>query len=348
MSKFIVLLLNVFGGADNLPDMKQNTRVLSFAVRPFRRYAAELLTAVALCLPVFDTAAAQAEQELIVADQKGQQKALMEAAGVDRTTGYHIRWVEFDAAAPLLQALGAGAVDTGIVGDGPFVFAWGAGLDVKAVWQVPQHQPGRATAIVAAEGSPVTTPAQLSGKRIATGRGSIGHLLVLRLLATGAIPGPAPELIFLLPVQAKAALDTGRVDAWSTWEPYVSLAVVSGHGHVVADAQGLMPNNGFFVASTTALAAKPAILADFYHRMTAAYEWGIGHQAEYVQLFSHQTGMPAPVSAVVASKLMAIPGPVTAETVKAEEAVAAAYRAAGLLSRVDSFQGAFVQGFSGP
>lgn len=328
--------------------MKQNTRDFSPAVRRVRRRGVGLVVAAGLCLSAFGAGVAYAEPELIVADQKGQQKALMQAAGVDHTTGYHIRWVEFDAAAPLLQALGAGAVDTGIVGDGPFVFAWGAGLDVKAVWQVPQHQPGRATAVVAVEGSPLTTPAQLSGKRIATGRGSIGHLLLLRLLATGAIPAPAPELVFLLPVQAKAALDTGRVDAWSTWEPYVSLAVVGGHGHVVADAQGLMPNDGFFVASTAALAAKPAILADFYHRMTAAYGWGIGHQAEYVQLFARQTGMPVPVAAAVSDKLMATPGPVTQETVKAEEAVAETYRAAGLLARKDSFQDAFVQGFSGP
>ncbi|MFT8656757.1 MAG: ABC transporter substrate-binding protein [Acetobacter papayae] len=328
--------------------MKQNTRDFSPAVRRVRRRGVGLLVAAGLCLSAFGAVRAQAEPELIVADQKGQQKALMEAAGVDHTTGYHIRWVEFDAAAPLLQALGAGAVDTGIVGDGPFVFAWGAGLDVKAVWRVPQHQPGRATAVIAADGSPITTPAQLSGKRIATGRGSIGHLLLLRLLATGAIPAPAPELVFLLPVQAKAALDTGRVDAWSTWEPYVSLAVVAGHAHVVADAQGLMPNDVFFVASSTALAEKSAQLVDFYHRVTDAYKWGIGHKADYVQLFARQTGMPEPVAAAAADKLMATPGPVTAQTVKAEEAVAEAYRAAGMLARADGFQGAFVQDFSGP
>lgn len=303
---------------------------------------------VALCLIAVGFSSvsggvARAEEELVVADQKGQQKALMQAAGTDQKLPYRIHWVEFEAAAPLLQALGAGAVDTGIAGDGPFIFAWGAGLPIRAVWLIPPRGAGTATAVVAPEGSSIMTPDQLSGKRIATGRGSIGHLLLLRLLATGKIPEPAPQLVFLLPAQAKAALDTGRVDAWSTWEPYVSLAVVSGHGHVVVDAGGLMPNNSFFVASNDALTKKRQQLLDFYHRMTDAYAWGMRHQDEYAHILARQTGIPVDVATVVAEKLIAAPAPVTSEVVAAEKAVVDSYRAAGFLTRKDAFEDAFEQ-----
>lgn len=296
-----------------------------------------------LLLPILLSLPAQAEDELIVADQKGQQKALMEAAGSDRNLPYHIRWVEFEAAAPLLQALSAGAVDTGIAGDGPFLFAWGAGLRIKAAWVIPPRGAGSATAVVAPEGSSISTPDQLSGKRIATGRGSIGHLLLLRLLAAGAIPARAPHIIFLLPSQAKAALDTKRVDAWSTWEPYVSLAVISGHGNVIADATGLMPNNSFFVANTDALARKKRLLVDFYNRITAAYNWGVKHQVEYAHILAHQTGLPENVATAVAQKLIAVPAPVTPDVIRAEEEVVETYRSAGFITRTGVLNDAFEQ-----
>lgn len=297
----------------------------------------------ALLLPTLLSSPSQAEDELIVADQKGQQKALMEAAGANQNLPYHIRWVEFEAAAPLLQALGAGAVDTGIAGDGPFLFAWGAGLHIKAAWVIPPRGGGKATAIVVPEGSPISTPAQLSGKRIATGRGSIGHLLLLRLLATGAIPAPAPQIVFLLPAQSKAALDTERIDAWSTWEPYVSLAVISGHGHVITDAAGLMPNNSFFVANTDALASKKLLLVDFYRRISSAYDWGTKHQTEYSRILARQTGIPENVAISVAEKLIAVPVPVTPDVIRAEEGVIDTYRSAGFITRTDGFNDAFEQ-----
>ncbi|WP_242006200.1 ABC transporter substrate-binding protein [Acetobacter estunensis] len=324
--------------------MKHASPILRLVLGRFRLLSCVL----ALAAGVLSGMSARAQDELIVADQKGQQKALLQAAGVDKGLPYRIRWVEFEAAAPLLQALGARAVDTGIAGDGPFIFAWGAGLPIKAAWLIPPRGGGKATAVIAPEGSSITNAAQLSGKRIATGRGSIGHLLLLRLLATGAIPAPAPKIVFLLPAQAKAALDTQRVEAWSTWEPYVSLAVVSGHGHVVVDAAGLMPNNSFFVANTEALVSKRVLLADFYRRITAAYAWGTQHQAEYARILARQTGIPEDVAVSVAEKLIATPAPVTPDVIRDEATVADAYRSAGFLTRSGAFDEAFEQNLTSP
>ncbi|NHN84817.1 aliphatic sulfonate ABC transporter substrate-binding protein [Acetobacter musti] len=294
--------------------------------------------------------AARAQDELVVADQKGQQKAVFEASGANRDLPYRIRWVEFEAAAPLLQALGAGAVDTGIAGDSPFFFAWGAGLPVKAVYVVPPRGGGHATAVVAPSGSAITSAAQLSGKRIATGRGSVGHLLLLRLIGTGAIPAPAPRIVFLQPAQAKAALDTGRVDAWSTWEPYVSLETAGRHGHVVADAAGLMPNNSFLVATVTALRDRRALLADFYGRVSRAYVWGRAHPEEYARILAQQTGLPEEVASSVARQLIASPVPVSEAVEDAERTTVETCREAGLITSSMPVSQAFdrVEAVGGP
>ena len=54
-----------------------------------------------------------AQTTLRVGDQKGNSQAVMEAAGVLKDVPYKIEWKEFPAAAPLLEALGAGAIETG-------------------------------------------------------------------------------------------------------------------------------------------------------------------------------------------------------------------------------------------
>jgi sulfonate transport system substrate-binding protein len=77
---------------------------------------------------------AWAQTILKVGDQRGGSRALMEAAGVLKDVPYKIEWSEFPAAAPLLEALNAEAIDTGVVGDAPFTFAVASGAPIRAIF----------------------------------------------------------------------------------------------------------------------------------------------------------------------------------------------------------------------
>src|SRR5438128_11663255 len=125
-------------------------------------------------------ASAQAQTTLRVGDQKGNSQAVMEAAGVLKDVPYKVEWKEFPAAAPLLEALSAGAIETGLVGDAPFTFAAASNVPVKAIAAIRQSQEG--LAILAPDQSAVRSFEDLRGKKIATGRGSIGHQLILAAL----------------------------------------------------------------------------------------------------------------------------------------------------------------------
>src|SRR5258708_19021867 len=89
-------------------------------------------------------ASAIAQTTLRVGDQKGNSQAVMEAAGVLKDVPYKIEWKEFPAAAPLLEALGAGAIETGLVGDAPFTFAAAANVPAKAIGAIRQSGEGLA------------------------------------------------------------------------------------------------------------------------------------------------------------------------------------------------------------
>src|ERR1700716_1391165 len=92
-------------------------------------------------------ASACAQTPLRVGDQKGNSQAVMEAAGVLRDVPYKIEWKEFPAAAPLLEAISAGAIETGLVGDAPFPFAAAANVPVKAIAAVRQSRDGLAVLV---------------------------------------------------------------------------------------------------------------------------------------------------------------------------------------------------------
>src|ERR1700716_4167311 len=113
---------------------------------------------------------ASAQTTLRVGDQKGNSQAVMEAAGGLKDVPYKIEWKEFPAAAPVLEALSAGAIETGLVGDAPFTFAAAANVPVKAIAAVRQSREG--LAILVPDRSAIRNFDDLRGKKIATGRGS--------------------------------------------------------------------------------------------------------------------------------------------------------------------------------
>src|SRR3977135_891088 len=110
---------------------------------------------------------AAAPPTLRVGDQKGNSQAVMEAAGVMKDVPYKIEWREFPAAAPLLEALGAGAIETGLVGDAPFTFATAANVPVKAICAI--RQTGEGLAVLVPRDSEIQRFEDIRGKKIATG-----------------------------------------------------------------------------------------------------------------------------------------------------------------------------------
>jgi sulfonate transport system substrate-binding protein len=248
---------------------------------------------VAVLLAV-TTAASAGETVLRVGDQKGNARAVMEAAGVLKEVPYKIEWKEFAAAAPLLEALGAAAIDVGLVGDAPFTFAAAANVPAKAIAAIRQSREG--LAILVPENSPIKSLDDLRGKKIATGRGSIGHQLVLAALVAKGWTAADVQLVFLAPSDAKIAYSQGSVDAWSTWEPYVSQEEVLFKARRVISGEGLTPGLSFVVATPDAIRDKRAALEDFVRRLTAARAWSQDHVEGYAETWGRLMNIPSAVA----------------------------------------------------
>jgi sulfonate transport system substrate-binding protein len=288
-----------------------------------------LAGSAALALAPFGANAAQTI--LKMGDQRGNVRAVMQAAGVLSDLPYDLVWSEFAAAAPLIEAVNAGAIDGGNVGDAPFTFGFAAGVPMKAIATSRSSQQG--TAILVRGDSPAHSFADLKGKKIATGRGSIGHFLILSAMKRDGLPPDAIKLVFLLPADAKAALAAGSIDAWSTWEPYTSQVEVLEGGRQVLNGQGLTPGLGYHVASDAAIAGKRTALEDFVTRVAIARKWAAANPDQYAEFWAKLMGFPVDVPKNWFNRTSVAIVPVDTAVIAGEQQVIDLYADAGLLTK---------------
>lgn len=256
---------------------------------------------------------------LRVGSQRGGTKSLMLASGALDGAGFKVDWSEFPAAQNLLEALGIGAVDVGLVGDAPFLFAYQAGGPIKAVTAQKPHS-ALSTAIVVPRGSPIQGAGGLKGKRIATGRGSIGHYLLLRAMNAAGLATDDVTTVFLSPSDARAALQAGSVDGWSTWMPYVAAALAEG-ARVLLTGEGLLQGYGFDAAPETTIRDKRALLSDFAKREARALQWAIDHVEDYAKVLAQETGLPLAIARETGQKNARVAVPIDGPLIASEQVV---------------------------
>ena len=129
-----------------------------------------------------------------------------------RPLGYEVTWTEFPSGPPLLEALNVGAVDFGIAGETPPIFAQAAGAPLVYLAYDPPAPQGEA--ILIPKDSPLKSVADLKGKKVALNKGSNVHYLLVRALEKAGLKYTDIEPVFLAPSDALAAFSRGSVDAW--------------------------------------------------------------------------------------------------------------------------------------
>jgi ABC-type nitrate/sulfonate/bicarbonate transport system substrate-binding protein len=118
-----------------------------------------------------------------------------------------------------LNAVIEGKADLATVGDTPFVFAVMNGKKITTVAVVQTSN--RNEAIVARQDRGIARPADLLGKKIGVTPGTTSDFFVYSFLLFHGIDEKQVRRIGMNPDDMAEALGTGRVDAVSTWNPYL-------------------------------------------------------------------------------------------------------------------------------
>ena len=288
-----------------------------------------LLIAAVTAVTALHPLASIAETVLKVGDQQLQTRGILEASGQLKDVPYKIEWFNFPAAQPLGEALNAGAIDIGGLGDAPLIFAYAAGARVRAV-AATRSQPIDLAILVPA-GSSIKSAADLKGKRIATTRGSIGHFLAIATLERAGIKLSDVTLAFMQPADAKSALESGNVDAWSTWDPYVALGELRDNNRSVANGVGLSSGLSFQAATDESIKTKRVQIDDFLRRVAAGQQWALSHPDEVATIQSRVTHLPADVLKVVYQRAQLKPITIDSGVIAEQQRTADLYVRAGVI-----------------
>jgi sulfonate transport system substrate-binding protein len=262
-------------------------------------------------------------------------EALAQMTGVFDKVPYKVGFARFTYGPPLVQACASGDIDLGSVGDVPPIdgAATEYGFSVVGVAHyidttVPEED------IIVPKGSPIHTLAQLRGKKIAVPEGSSAHgLLLLALKSAGMTPKDV-QIDFLSPAAGATAFESGKVDAWSIWNPQAALAIAAGARIV---AKGLPPIDqlsNYYVAPDRDLSGpRRAAFEDLFERLAAEFTWADRHPAAYAQALAQEDTISlAQARAIVPSDEIYV-APVKPSDVAAEQALSDAFFQAGQIKK---------------
>src|SRR3954469_18397763 len=217
--------------------------------------------------------------------------------------GYDVAWTEFPGGPQLLEALNVGAIDFGTTGEVPPIFAQAAGAPLLYVGHEPPAPKGEA--LIVPKDSRIATVADLKGKRVALNKGSNVHYLLVRALEAKGLSLSDIESVFLPPADARAAFESGKVDAWVIWDPFLAAAQVAtgartlidgtGADGIGADGTGLADNYQFYLASRGFATDRGDAVKAILEELNVVDQWASSNTADAAKALAPGVGIPAPI-----------------------------------------------------
>ncbi|TAJ43077.1 MAG: aliphatic sulfonate ABC transporter substrate-binding protein, partial [Chitinophagaceae bacterium] len=245
--------------------------------------------------------------------------------------GVEIKWIDFQFGPPLLEAINVGSVDFGFVGDTPPIFAQAGGAKIRYVAAVKSD--GNTQAIIVPKDSPIKTLADLKGKRVAFGKGSSAHNLLVASLEKAGLSWsditPAP----LAPADATAAFVKGSVDAWSIWDPYLALAELKESARVIAFDKDVHRPNAFYIAGSDFVDKYPSLVAKLNAAFASEGVWADSHHEEVAKAQAAATGVDIEAIRRFVARSNYRVVPLDAEVVRNQQAVADRFAKLGLIPK---------------
>ena len=276
---------------------------------------------------------AKGQVTLTIGDQAKTLQTIVAASDALKGADYKVKWAEFEGAAPLYQAVQAGAADTTYSADLPALQALSGGVKFKNVAALKND--GHHVGIVVREDSGIDSVQDLRGQKVvvSSAKGSIAEYLLANALKQNGLSYSDVKVQYLLPTDAQAAFASGKIKAWATFGVYQAVALEQGGRLLVDGADGRVSGYGFIGASDKALAdtSKKAALADFLKRLGTALKWTSTHQDAYAKAIETRNGADASVAKTLASAAYGKVLPITSDVTGTVQGVADLMNGIGVL-----------------
>jgi sulfonate transport system substrate-binding protein len=143
--------------------------------------------------------------------------------------GYEIEYTTFQSLPPANEAIASGKIDAIVAAEPPFIVGNAAGIRTEIV----AISCSLVQEILVLSNSDINQPEMLKGKKIAVLAGSSSHYGLLKTLKDAGVDKSEFQIVSMIPPDAKAAFESGQVDAWAVWPPFVEQEEIAGIGRVL-------------------------------------------------------------------------------------------------------------------
>jgi taurine transport system substrate-binding protein len=223
----------------------------------------------------------------------------------EKATGWTIEWRKFNSGAEVNAAMASGAVVISELGSVPLAAGASQGVDYELF--LIGKAIGSSESLITRNGSGITKPSDLKGKKIAVPVGSTAHFSLMGALKNWGISDKDVQVVGMSPPEINAAWSQNAVDAAFIWEPVQSKLRVNGSLMTTAGdvgKAGYPTFNGWVVNTKFAKENRPAMIGfiKVMNEINASYtkdksQW----TAESAQVKSIATRLGAAPKEIVAA-----------------------------------------------
>ncbi|PKG22928.1 aliphatic sulfonate ABC transporter substrate-binding protein [Niallia nealsonii] len=235
--------------------------------------------------------------------------------------GAKVEWKEFQSGPPMTEAMASNKLDFALLGNMPIIAAQAANIPFTVISQTIDGKNN--VGIILPKDSKITSIKELKGKKIAVVKGSNAFNFLYRGLDEAGIDVADTEIIQLQPDEAQAAFESGGVDAWATWDPYISLNVLTDKAKVLVDGEQLGILSPSFQIVRTEFAKKhPDLVTLYLEVFNKALDWEQQNKDEAIERYAKERNTPTNVIEGTLDRGLIINIPVSDEIMEEQQKTA--------------------------
>ncbi|WP_173921610.1 aliphatic sulfonate ABC transporter substrate-binding protein [Agromyces sp. Marseille-P2726] len=208
--------------------------------------------------------------------------------------GLTVNWVQSAGSNKANEALRAGAIDVGSTAGSAALLARsnGSPIQVIDIYSQPEW-----AALVAPDGSAITSVEDLKGKQVAATKGTDPYFFLLQSLEAEGLEASDITVQNLQHADGWAALQNGSVDAWSGLDPIMAGAEEQGATLFYRNVD--FNSYGFLNATESFLAEKPEVAQAVVDAYETARAWAAENPEETAEILAEVAGLDLAVATKV-------------------------------------------------
>lgn len=200
-----------------------------------------------------------------------------------KANGVNIQFQKVLSPAPMYEALTGGSLDLGMGGPPTTTIAAGRPLKIVAL---TERSP-KTHAILVKPDSPIQKVEDLKGKKIATPLGK-AYAFPLRSLERAGLKDTDVEIITIENNEGRAALLTGAIDAWVTWDPFYASVEADKQARMIMEGGDFYPNYVTLFGRTEFIEKYPDTVVRFLKTYKKALGWIGENKSDALKIFTEE------------------------------------------------------------